>query len=35
MPDSTSAEKEKFDEYIDYFKTKREADAWAEDARNA
>jgi hypothetical protein len=35
MPDNTSAEKEKFDEYIDYFKTKREADAWAEDARNA
>ncbi len=35
MPEGTFAEKEKFDEYIDYFKTKREADEWAEDARNA
>ena len=35
MPESTSAEKEKFDEYIGYFKTKKEARKWADDARNA
>lgn len=35
IPKNSSAEKDKFDEYIDYFKTKKEADEWAEDARNA
>lgn len=35
MPKSSSSEQKKFDEYIDYFKTKKEADQWAEDARNA
>lgn len=35
IPKNASAEKDKFDEYIDYFKTKEEADEWAEDARNA
>lgn len=35
MPGGTSAEKEKFDEYIDYFKTEKEARKWADDARKA
>lgn len=35
MPESSSSETKKYDEYIDYFKTKKEASQWAEDARNA
>lgn len=34
-PKNSSSDTDKYDEYIDYFKTKKEADQWAEDARNA
>lgn len=35
IPESASSDTEKYDEYIDYFKTKKEAQQWADDARNA
>lgn len=35
MPENSSSETKKYDEYIDYFKTKKEANQWADDARNA
>jgi hypothetical protein len=35
MPGNSSTDTAKYDEYIDCFKTKKEADQWAEDARNA
>lgn len=34
-PESTCEEKARYDEYFDYFATKKEAEQYAEDARNA
>lgn len=34
-PESSCEEKAKYDEYYDYFKTKKEAEQYADDARNA
>ena len=35
MPNDVSSETAKYDEYIEHFKTRKEAERWAEDARNA
>ena len=35
MPDNSSSETKKYDEYIDYFKTKKKAKQWVEDAYSA
>lgn len=35
MPENSSSETKKYDEYIDYFKTKKEAKQWVDDAYSA
>lgn len=35
IPESTYEEKAQYDEYFDYFTTKKAAEKYAEDARNA
>lgn len=34
IPKNSSSDTAKYDEYIDYFKTKKEAQQWVDDARN-